>query len=533
MAWFLTLIFLVLWVSAAVAAQNKQQELEQQRKALEDEVKRLSGRYSTLQREAASLQDRSARAHTALANKVDQQAAAHTAEKFNAETTLRGLETTLKDQQVAIQTAEQRAAAAEREIQRQESVITGLEATLKRQTQEIGALNTALDPYRDLIDIDAKHRAVTEQIRKKKTEVKTLNERITLLQQEVDPLDLESIARDFGLYEPKYSFDTSTRFKVELDRLRQTQKELIRQGKAVDAPVGWTINGNAALGRKMLKEIAQLQARAFNGESESLILKVRFDNVLKIEERLVDLWNKINVLDGETGSRLTSEFLELKLKELHLVHEYQEKKQAEAEEQRAIREQMREEERAQRELERAQAEAEREEQRYFAALEKARREVETAVGSKHDRLQAEIERLSAALAEAHEKGQRAISMAQQTRVGHVYVISNIGSFGENVYKIGMTRRLEPMDRVKELGDASVPFTFDVHAIIYSNDAPKLEADLHREFAARRVNQINLKKEFFNVTLEEIQDFVHRHHGDIEFTLAAEAADYRKTIAMQA
>ena len=132
---------------------------------------------------------------------------------------------------------------------------------------------------------------------------------------------------------------------------------------------------------------------------------------------------------------------------------------------------------------------------------------------------------------AKEENERAISQAQLTRTGHVYVISNIGSFGEDVYKVGMTRRLVPQDRIDELGDASVPFEFDVHAIIRTQDAPKLESELHRTFANRRVNRINERKEFFRVSLEEIAEAVRKHHGDFELTRIAEAAEYRKSLAL--
>ena len=393
---------------------------------------------------------------------------------------------------------------------------------------KVAKLETDLKPFQGVIDLDAKTRQLQQQEREAFASVQGLQQQIEDLKKELNPLELDSYAREFGLYEPKYDFDTSVRYKLELDSLRADQKQALKDGRAFHAPQNWTVGGSAAAGRKMVKEISQLQLRAFNGECDGLILRVRFDNVKKIEERIIDLHRKINVLDGETGCFITNTYLEMKLKELYLVHEYQEKKYLEAEEQRAIREQMREEEKAQRELEKAMADAEREEQRYQAALEKARREAESAVGVKQAALQTEIERLTAALNEAHARGERALSMAQQTRVGHVYVISNIGSFGENVYKIGMTRRLEPMERVRELGNASVPFNFDVHAVIYSEDAPKLEADLHRAFNARRVNQVNFRKEFFNVSLEEIRDFVVKNHGEIEFTQAAEAADYRKS-----
>lgn len=119
-------------------------------------------------------------------------------------------------------------------------------------------------------------------------------------------------------------------------------------------------------------------------------------------------------------------------------------------------------------------------------------------------------------------------MAQQTKAGHVYVISNIGSFGDNVFKIGMTRRLEPMDRVKELGDASVPFEFDVHAMIYSDNAPELENIIHKEFDSRRVNLVNSRKEFFQVELEEIEEIAKKRNLDVEFTKIAEAREFRES-----
>ncbi len=146
---------------------------------------------------------------------------------------------------------------------------------------------------------------------------------------------------------------------------------------------------------------------------------------------------------------------------------------------------------------------------------------------------AQVTELERRLAEAQANKERAIARAQLTRSGHVYVISNIGSFGEEVFKIGMTRRLDPMERIRELGDASVPFAFDVHAVIFSEDAPALEATLHQAFEQRRINLVNERKEFFGVSIQDIALAVRKCHGEIQVTLAAEARDYRKTIAMRA
>ncbi|MNE06836.1 hypothetical protein D3C80_994360 [compost metagenome] len=252
-----------------------------------------------------------------------------------------------------------------------------------------------------------------------------------------------------------------------------------------------------------------------------------------MHERIRKSFDTINKLGESYTVSIQYEYLDLKLKELTLEYEYQLKKQKEKEELRAAQEALREEEKALREFEQAQKEAEKEEANYQKALDKARKEIELAIGDKHFKLQEQIAKLEQELQEAHEKKERALSMAQQTKRGHVYIISNIGSFGEQVYKIGMTRRLEPEDRVKELGDASVPFQFDIHAMIFSEDAPALENELHKAFANKKVNMLNYRKEFFKVTLEEIEEKVKESGLEIEFIKLPEAMEYRETLAILA
>jgi len=222
----------------------------------------------------------------------------------------------------------------------------------------------------------------------------------------------------------------------------------------------------------------------------------------------------------------------LKINELRLTYELQEKIKQEKDEQKKIQDEMREEEKARRELERAKSEAEREEQRSQRALEKAREDILKAKGERFEELTKRISLLEADLIKAQEQKERAISQAQITKSGHVYIISNIGSFGENMYKIGMTRRLEPMDRVKELGDASVPFEFDVHAMVYSENAPELERRLQTEFAGRRVNLVNPRKEYFYVSLDEIEEWSRKERFQIQLTKVAEARAFRESRAIR-
>lgn len=370
-----------------------------------------------------------------------------------------------------------------------------------------------------------------EQRRRSEAELFNLQLNVSKLSEELKELDEEASLRSFGFYKPRYGFDSSERFQVALEEIRERQKRMIKDKAAAVCQIEWTVDGSRTEGRKQINQTFKLMLRGFNGECDASVAKVKYNNISVMEARIRKAWEAINVLVGVQQCQITQAYLDLKLQELYLVHEYQEKLQEEKEEQRRIREQMREEEIAQRELEKATLDAEREERRYAEALRKAHEEAERAVGQKQQRLLGQIEELQRRLDEAHVNKERAIARAQMTRSGHVYVISNIGSFGEHVYKIGMTRRLDPLDRVRELGDASVPFQFDVHAVIYSEDAPALEAALHRAFQHRRVNRVNERKEFFRVTIEEIAKVVRQHHGEIEITLAAEAAEYRKTLAV--
>jgi len=337
---------------------------------------------------------------------------------------------------------------------------------------------------------------------------------------------------EFGLYERQFDYRTSEEFKQMIDLNYEEQKRLIKNDSAIVCTTEWTVEGSKVEGRKMTNKYRKLMLYAFNGECDSLIAKVKWNNVTKSKERITKAFDTINKLGESHRIDITRAFLQLKMDELHLTYEYELKKYEEKEEQRRIREEMREEEKAQRELEKAQREAEEEESRYQKALDKAKRDLGGASGVELVELNEKVAQLEIRLQEAHERKERAVSMAQLTKVGHIYVISNIGSFGEDVYKIGMTRRLDPLDRVKELGDASVPFQFDIHAIIYSENAPQLEYELHQQFKDRRLNRINYRKEFFRVTLEEIEVFVKKHaDAEIQFTKLAEAQEYRETLTM--
>lgn len=272
---------------------------------------------------------------------------------------------------------------------------------------------------------------------------------------------------------------------------------------------------------------------AFNSKADVYVSRLRHDNVGKLTEALKDDYLLLNNYGiAFRNARINPSYLALRVEELKWASLILEFKEREREEQREIREQIREEEKARKEYERAIKEASKEEEFLKKAYEKARKEFEQASDDQKSTYDQKMNDLMLKLKEAEDKNQRAISMAQQTRAGHVYVISNIGSFGEDVLKLGMTRRLDPLDRVRELGDASVPFTFDVHAMIYSDDAPALEKKLHHHFNHERVNKINYRKEFFKTPLVSVKKYLEDEGIQAKFTLKAEALQYRESLQIE-
>lgn len=272
---------------------------------------------------------------------------------------------------------------------------------------------------------------------------------------------------------------------------------------------------------------------AFNGKVDSILSRNKANNHGKLEQEIRDAFALVNH-NGTAfrNARITDEYLTSRLEELNWAATTRVLKEQDREEQRLLREQIREEEKARREFERAMKDAAKEEDTIKKAMDKVLQQAANANDAQRVEFEAKLRELELKLQAAEEKNQRALSMAQQTRTGHVYVISNVGSFGEEVFKIGMTRRLEPKDRIRELGDASVPFEFDVHAMIFSDDAPTLEKTLHRHFLRRQMNKVNPRKEFFRLGIGEIRAELESLGVETLWTMAAEAYEYRETIRIE-
>jgi Domain of unknown function (DUF4041)/T5orf172 domain len=475
----------------------------------------------------------------------------------------------------AIKTLQKHKSSHEEDLQKFQE----LEERLKKTNLKYGEMISREDSIKEL---DSQITASLDRVQQVKSEEQELSSKILTLRRTLQKLEEQEIFEAFGFYDSKYNFQEVQRYKEQLDNIRSQQKEIIKSKKAAVCDTQWSVEGSIEKGKRMTNDFIKLVLRAFNGECDASVAKVKYSNVKVMENRIRKTYDDLNKLSETTRCKITSDFLDLKLQELWLTYEYQERKHQEQEEQRIIREQMREEEKALREIETARQDAEKEEHRYQKALEKARRDLkivtekaqepllnqieelqrhleteankedyyqealekarrdlETVTGQAQEILLNQIEELQKRLIEAEANKERAISQAQLTKFGHVYIISNIGSFGENIYKIGMTRRLEPMDRVKELGGASVPFPFDVHAMIFCENAPELESRLHRYLSDRRMNKENTRKEFFQVSLDEVVKTVREIDRELKIckseivvTKIAEASDYRKTLARE-
>lgn len=312
---------------------------------------------------------------------------------------------------------------------------------------------------------------------------------------------------------------------AELKKARKKTRTLIKEGAASECDYKEQRRRETAL---------HFVLDAFNGKVDSALSKVKHDNYGKLKQEIEDAFNIVNH-NGEAfkDARVTKVYLDSRLLELKWAVAAMELRRQDREEQRRIKEEMREEERARREFEKARKKAEKEEKLIAKDLNAALKQLESAKDEQKLEFENKIAELQAKLREANAKSQHAMSMAQQTKQGHVYIISNVGSFGQDVYKIGLTRRLEPLQRVKELGDASVPFEFDVHAMLFSRDAPALENELHKVFQANQVNKVNPRKEFFRVGLKEIRSSVERIGVEAHWTMTAEAREYRETQKLEA
>lgn len=421
------------------------------------------------------------------------------------------------------------------------------EERLSSEIVKLKSQNAKLSKYENIANIEDEKEKIILSINEQNTkyeqekqkhedEITSLESKIISLSNEIKckesqiiNLDETILLQDFGIYSPIYDFANSELYKDRLDAIRAEQKNMILCKTAATCSTNWTLNGSETQGKIMTNQNIKQILRCFNDECDVLINKVKFNNISAFIEKIQKSYDTLNKINSKNAVSITQEYLNLKIQELQLAYEYAQKKQEEKEEQRRIREQMREEARLQKEIEEARKDIEKEQKHYTNALIKLYKQIESC-----DEIERTILLEKKGKIEQHltdlDKAMKDIDYREANkRAGYVYIISNIGSFGENIYKIGMTRRLDPMERVDELGDASVPFKFDVHAMIFSDDAPALETALHHAFENKKVNMINGRREFFNVSIEEIEKVVKANYDkSIDFIKIPQAEQYRES-----
>lgn len=412
---------------------------------------------------------------------------------------------------------------------------------IERLTAENEYLNSLLTPeMKNAVSINAEIQRLTAENETLKTEIENNKIKCRELELEIEKkkdfvifLDDEMLYQDFGLYTPIYNLMNSEMYKDKLAVVRERQKAMIKNNTAANFPTNFTYNNSLAQGKKLVADNVKQILRAFNNECEAVIDKVKFNNVESIRKRIIKSCEDLNKLNSKMHISITPSYMDLKLQEMNLCYEYAVKKQEEKEEQKRIREEQREAQKLQKEIAEARKSSEKERTHYKNALRRIEIQLQSANEVERTILEERRVEIQQQIADIEEELKQIDYREANQRAGYVYIISNIGSFGENIYKIGMTRRLEPMDRVDELGDASVPFRFDVHAMIFSDDAPALESALHRAFDAKKVNMVNTRREFFHVTLEEIEEVVKKNFDKtVEFTKIPNAAQFRESQMMR-
>jgi hypothetical protein len=405
-------------------------------------------------------------------------------------------------------------------------------AALERLARDCGALDVQVIQDRIKVEdqtleqLRSKIIEATDTLQAKQTELHALQQQILVHE---DTLQLES----FALYVPKFKFTNSAEYKDRLDKVRLQQKSLLKSGDAATGNMNWEVNGKKTEGKKLVNDMMKLLIRSFNNECDYCVDNVKFDNVELGESRIRKAFESCNKLGRVMTVSLSDVYLALKLDELHLAHEFQLKKQEEKEEAKKAREELREQQKLDQEIRAARDKIAKERKHFTAALKSLETRLSLATDQQEcAELQARINEVQAKRDELDQEEKVIDYREQNAKAGYVYVISNIGAFGEGIYKIGMTRRLDPMERVDELGDASVPFWFDLHAMVFSDNAPALEAKLHERFAAGRLNKVNGRKEFFRADIKEIEAVIRANYDAVvEVVHDAPAEQYRESLRL--
>lgn len=424
----------------------------------------------------------------------------------------------------------------ERALQDANTLLIQENAKLKQlllpENREIDVLNSKISSLQNTLhslkkNIEDSNHTITVLSRT----IQELNQDISDKKKQISIFEIDINAQEYGLYKPTFEFANSDLYKDKLKELREQQKNHIKNDSAAFGNLNWTVNGSQSKGHTMVKDTKKLLLRAFNVECDNIVANVKISNLAKSIERIYKISEQISKLGKTMSISITPEYIDLKIEEVKLALDFQQKKQEEKELQKELRAHEREEAKVLKEIEEERKRLIKEKKHYENALNAVFCQIEKngeteELSKKRLQLENQINDTNIAIEKVDYR-------EANRKAGYVYIISNIGAFGENVYKIGMTRRLNPYERVYELGDASVPFNFDVHALIFTEDAPKLENALHKAFESKKLNKINSRREFFSVSLDEIKTEVRNNFDKtVEWVDVPEAEQYRQSLLLK-
>lgn len=412
--------------------------------------------------------------------------------------------------------------------------------TIKQLIQQYQPLVGNEDTVFNIIDYNQKLKKLEEEYKEKEfqlsrdlsTNVKSLKIDVEELKhekqdiiEELNALKAEAITKHFDFSD--FDHITSGEYKNKLALSRLNEEQDLKNNNLIK--ISYFNND-----KKFISNNTKQIIRLFNSECDSIMTKVSVKNIDTSRNKITRSFNSLNKLFETDGIELKQKWLEIKLDQLNTLYLYEMKKNQEKEIQKEIKEQMIEEEKVRREIEKQKRQIEKDQKQFNNEISRMMKYLQKSSNdAEKDLYLDKIRELEDKLKDLESKKEVVLEREENAKAGYVYVISNIGSFGDNIFKIGMTRRLEPMDRIKELSSASVPFEFDVHAMIFSENAPELENILHQAFREKSVNKVNYRKEFFKVSLDEIEDIVKKNYDKtVDFIRIPTAAEYRQTLEIE-
>ncbi|WP_019291328.1 DUF4041 domain-containing protein [Lactococcus petauri] len=405
------------------------------------------------------------------------------------------------------------------EIERLEELSRKKLSEINKKTAEIESLKQIISSANEAVDL----KKVADEKRK---ELNQLRKDIALANDEIG-------LQEFGFFERKYNFVSSVKYKVELSNVRMAEKLMVKNNEAGIIIQPLTMDGSANKGKVMQKQLIKAAIRGFNGEADAILTKISSSNLEQKLSAIERSWEQLNKIYAKNLVQISHKYLELKKDELRLAAEFELKKQEEKDKLREEKEREKEERKLQAELAKQQLKYDKDIAQFSNAITLAENKLKIASESEIDELKKQIEQYKHKIDELNNEKEELNTKFSNAKAGYVYIISNVGSFGEGVVKIGVTRRLTPTDRVDELGSASVPFKFSINALVFNDDAFDLETRLHQHFDKYRVNKFNNRKEYFRVDLEKIKSYLETDSSlNVEWNETPENFEYEQTLLLE-